>query len=120
MQEERDPERAVGAERDRPERVPGPELPDPRDELGDAPVGERERGHHRQQTAADQTAVADQAGVDHAEHEGGPGERGETERTRIGRRPAGHPSAHGLGGRRHVGLAPSDVCGFHRILLMRG
>ena len=89
-------------------------------ELGDAAVGEREAGHHRQQAAAGQTAVADQAGVDHAQHEGGPGERGQAQRAGIGGRPASHPSARGLGRGRHVGLARPDVCGFHLILLMRG
>ena len=88
---ERDPERAVRAERDRSERVAGAELPDPGDKLGDTAVGERHAEN------AGQRVVVDQVGVDHAEHERGRGEPGEPERRRVRRDPAGSAAGVGIG-----------------------
>ena len=107
---ERDPERAVGAERDRSERVAGPELPDAGDQLGDATVGQRQAKN------AGQRIVVDQVGVDHAEHERGRGEPCEPERRRVRRDPPGGAAGVGIGCRRggDVRFAPAaDVCGFH-------
>ena len=62
-----DPESSVGAERDRPERVAGLEFPPTRDQLAQAPIGERQR------------APGDQPGVDQRQDERRHGETREPE-----------------------------------------
>ena len=78
---ERQPERAVGRERGRAERVAGAELPHAGEQLREPAIGEREAEHDRL------AARADKPGVEHAEHERGERERGEAERRRGWRSP---------------------------------
>jgi hypothetical protein len=73
---ERQPERAVGRERGRAERIAGAELPHPGQHLGEPAVGERHAEH-------DRLAAPRPAGVEHAEDERRRRECGEPERAGI-------------------------------------
>ena len=75
---ERQPERAVGREGDGAERVAGAELPHPGEQLREPAIGEREPEDDGL------TARADEARVEHAQHERREREGGEAERARIG------------------------------------
>ncbi len=110
---ERDPERSVRAERNRAERVAGAELPDAGQQLSDAAVGERQRRDHGQQPATGASLAADQAGVDQAEHERRPGERGEPQRPRVRWRPASGTARGWIRRRCKVRLAGANVGSFH-------
>src|SRR5581483_951259 len=100
--EEGDPERPVGRERNGPEGIAGSELPHAREQLRNAAVGERERQHRTDPPRTDQVPVYE------AEHHRGGGETGQPERRRVGRLPESGGPARGRvhrGRRGHVRLA---------------
>src|SRR3954447_12635221 len=114
---ERQPERAVGRERDGAERVAGAELPHAGQDLRQAAVGEGEAEDDRL------ALVGDEAGVEHAEHERRERERRQPEGAGVGdRRRDERDGLTGAGAGRGVGLgavvgadgAPlGDGRGFH-------
>jgi hypothetical protein len=107
---ERQPERAVGREGHGAEGVAGAELPHPRQQLGEAAVGQGETEDDRL------AALANQVGVEHAEDEGGQRERPEAQGAGIGDR-AGD-ELHALGGgpaRRGLEAPLGGGAGFHEI-----
>src|SRR5205085_12644290 len=75
------PERAERRKRHRTERVARAELPHPRQQLRDTAIRQRQTQHNAR------TLLADQIGIDHAEHERRTGKTRQPERPRIGRRP---------------------------------